>query len=124
MHAGTPCLIHGDSDWYGYCVDDPVNRVDVWGLEDEEESGASDDPAKESGKRIVSKGVARALWQGLKGYAADGVVGAASRSVLGLGTGMLLRTVAEYPPVKDKIEQAITWFEDNYKPTDDGTMQD
>jgi len=22
----------GDSDWYGYCVDDPVNRVDVWGL--------------------------------------------------------------------------------------------
>ncbi|MDQ7836855.1 MAG: hypothetical protein RDU24_15875, partial [Humidesulfovibrio sp.] len=23
----------GDSDWYGYCVDDPVNRVDVWGLD-------------------------------------------------------------------------------------------
>ena len=23
----------GDPDWYGYCVDDPVNRVDVWGLE-------------------------------------------------------------------------------------------
>ncbi|MDQ7836180.1 MAG: hypothetical protein RDU24_12425 [Humidesulfovibrio sp.] len=22
----------GDSDWYGYCVDDPVNRVDVRGL--------------------------------------------------------------------------------------------
>jgi len=22
----------GDSDWYGYCVDDPVNRGDVWGL--------------------------------------------------------------------------------------------
>jgi len=22
----------GDKDWYGYCVDDPVNRVDVWGL--------------------------------------------------------------------------------------------
>lgn len=22
----------GDTDWYGYCVDDPVNRVDVWGL--------------------------------------------------------------------------------------------
>lgn len=22
----------GDPDWYGYCVDDPVNRVDVWGL--------------------------------------------------------------------------------------------
>lgn len=25
-----------DNDWYGYCVDDPVNRVDVWGLEGEE----------------------------------------------------------------------------------------
>ena len=24
-----------DSDWYGYCVDDPVNRVDAWGLEGE-----------------------------------------------------------------------------------------
>jgi len=23
----------GDKDWYGYCVDDPVNRVDAWGLE-------------------------------------------------------------------------------------------
>ncbi|MBU1229189.1 MAG: hypothetical protein KKA55_07875 [Proteobacteria bacterium] len=26
----------GDPDWYGYCVDDPVNRVDVWGLAGEE----------------------------------------------------------------------------------------
>jgi len=24
----------GDSDWYGYCVDDPVNRKDAWGLEE------------------------------------------------------------------------------------------
>jgi RHS repeat-associated protein len=22
----------GDKDWYGYCVNDPVNRVDMWGL--------------------------------------------------------------------------------------------
>ena len=22
----------GDKDWYGYCVDDPVNRTDAWGL--------------------------------------------------------------------------------------------
>ena len=21
----------GDTDWYGYCVDDPVNRVESWG---------------------------------------------------------------------------------------------
>jgi hypothetical protein len=26
----------GDTDWYGYCVDDPVNRADAWGLEGEE----------------------------------------------------------------------------------------
>jgi RHS repeat-associated protein len=26
----------GDTDWYGYCLDDPVNRVDVWGLEAED----------------------------------------------------------------------------------------
>ena len=25
----------GDPDWYGYCVDDPVNRADAWGLEDD-----------------------------------------------------------------------------------------
>jgi RHS repeat-associated protein len=25
----------GDKDWYGYCVDDPVNRTDAWGLESE-----------------------------------------------------------------------------------------
>lgn len=24
----------GDRDWYGYCVDAPVNRMDVWGLEE------------------------------------------------------------------------------------------
>jgi len=24
----------GDNDWYGYCLDDPINRADVWGLED------------------------------------------------------------------------------------------
>ena len=22
----------GDNDWYGYCLDDPINRADVWGL--------------------------------------------------------------------------------------------
>jgi|GEM_PF-1171413 len=24
----------GDNDWYGYCLDDPINRADVWGLEE------------------------------------------------------------------------------------------
>jgi len=26
----------GEKDWYGYCVDDPVHRVDAWGLEGQE----------------------------------------------------------------------------------------
>jgi RHS repeat-associated protein len=30
----------GDKDWYGYCVDDPVNRVDMWGMEDSWWDGA------------------------------------------------------------------------------------
>ena len=59
-----------------------------------------------------------------RGNAADGLAGAGARGVLGLGTGMVLGTVLEYPPVKEKVDQTITWFEDNYKPTNDGTMQD
>ena len=30
----------GDNDWYGYCLDDPINRADVWGLEDSWWDGA------------------------------------------------------------------------------------
>jgi len=33
----------GDKDWYGYCVDDPVNRMDVWGLESGTEKPTNDD---------------------------------------------------------------------------------
>jgi len=72
----------------------------------------------------VGSGIKSALWNAAKGYAADGLACAAARGVLGLGTGMALGTVLEYPPVKEKVDQAITWFEDNYKPTNDGTMQD
>ncbi len=119
----------GDKDWYGYCVDDPVNRVDVWGLwsesnKEESTGNENEDPAKEAGKHIVGSGIKSALWNAAKGYAADGLAGAAARGVLGLGTGMVLGTVLEYPPVKEKVDQTITWFEDNYKPTNDGTMQD
>jgi hypothetical protein len=32
----------GDTDWYGYCVNDPVNRLDVWGLEDSWRDGAQE----------------------------------------------------------------------------------
>jgi RHS repeat-associated protein len=33
----------GDTDWYGYCVDDPVNRVDVWGLHGDTEEQRNDE---------------------------------------------------------------------------------
>jgi len=110
-------------------VDDPVNRVDVWGLESESNKKEStgnenEDPAKEAAKHIVGSGIKSARWNAAKGYAADGLAGAAARGGLGLGTGMALGTVLESPPVKKKVDQAITWFEDNDKPTSDGTMQD
>ena len=64
-----------------------MNRVDVWGLESEsnkEEStgNENEDPAKEAGKHIVGSGIKSALWNAAKGYAADGLAGAAARGVL------------------------------------------
>jgi len=59
----------GDKDWYGYCVADPVNRVDVWGLEDED-AGAK-------GKRIVAEGA--------KGAATGAIVGGMAGSPSGVG---------------------------------------
>jgi len=123
----------GDDDWYGYCVDDPVNQVDVWGLEDEavSNSSGSGDPAKEAGGRIVGKGIFNAAKQAQKGYklaeaagAAVRVGAAAARGALGLGTGMLTGVLLEYPPVQEALEDGWEWFDKNYKPTNDGTMQD
>jgi len=49
----------GDKDWYGYCVDDPVNRVDAWGLFWGEET---------SGGRIVRNGLETAgSWEVIHG---------------------------------------------------------
>ena len=37
----------GDTDWYGYCVDDPVNRVDAWKGEGEKsERGVCNSPPR------------------------------------------------------------------------------
>lgn len=39
----------GDNDWYGYCVGDPVNRVDAWKIEGEKSGrGAHKLPAPSS----------------------------------------------------------------------------
>ena len=60
----------GDSDWYGYCVDDPVNRVDVWGLEGDWWDGV----------QKIGAGLGQ-LW----GKAPDGVGQAVSEGAKGAG---------------------------------------
>jgi len=83
----------GDKDWYGYCVDDPVNRVDVWGLED---SGWDD-----AGGRIVRRGLEGAGTGAIGGAAAGsptGVgipLGALVGGLMGFPAGMLKGTLEE-----------------------------
>jgi len=84
----------GDSDLYGYCVDDPVNRLDAWGLEEDWWDGP--------GGRIVRNGLETAgEWGakgGLGGLAIDGlgaIPGAAAGAFLGFPYGLLKGTVTE-----------------------------
>ena len=71
----------GDKDWYGYCVDDPVNRVDAWGLFWGEET---------PGGRIVWSGLKTAGSWGVKGaiigLPVEGV-GAIPAAAVGVGLG-------------------------------------
>ncbi len=62
----------GDKDWYGYCVDDPVNRVDVWGLE-----GFLD------GVQNIADGFSQ-LWD----KAPDGIAQAVSEGAQGAGEAL------------------------------------
>jgi len=83
----------GDSDWYGYCVDDPVNRVDAWGLEDSWWDGA--------GGRIVRSGLEGMGTGAISGAGAGtlaGGVGAVPGAVVGASVGLpvgLLKGVGE-----------------------------
>ena len=91
----------GDTDWYGYCVDDPVNRVDMWGLDDSWWDG--------SGGKIVKSGLIEAgtgAYSGFQWGTPLGVpwAGAAAGAVIGSGTGMLKQTILEYPPVGERLE--------------------
>lgn len=91
----------GDKDWYGYCVDDPVNRMDAWGLDDSWWDG--------SGGKIVKSGVIGAgtgAYSGFQWGTPLGVpwAGAAAGAVIGSGTGMLKQTILEYPPVGERLE--------------------
>jgi hypothetical protein len=83
----------GDKDWYGYCVDDPVNRVDAWGLEDDWWDGA--------GGRIVRRGVEGAGTGAIGGAAAGsptGIglpLGAVVGGLMGFPAGLLKGTLEE-----------------------------
>jgi RHS repeat-associated protein len=78
----------GDNDWYGYCLDDPINRADVWGLEDSWWDGP--------GGRIIRSGLkgmgTGAISGAGAGFAAGGigtVPGAVVGASIGLPIGLL-----------------------------------
>jgi hypothetical protein len=56
----------GDKDWYGYCVDDPVNRVDVWGLESEG-ANSGDKPYYCRWSNVTTTGRCKVITSRLKG---------------------------------------------------------
>jgi len=95
----------GDNDWYGYCLDDPINRADVWGLWWGEET---------PGGRIVWNGLKTAGAWGVKGgaggLAIDGVgaiPGATAGVLLGFPYGLLEGTALEIARVDgDKKSEA------------------
>ncbi len=107
----------GDRDWYGYCVDDPVNRVDVWGLESEEKDSIV------QGKRVLKagqRGVSIGGSIGSLAGAAFGVPlpGRIAGSLIGSGLGMGAQAVMEYPPIRiqiDRLEKEIReWGEETW----------
>ena len=94
----------GDNDWYGYCVDDPVNRVDVWGLESEETE------TMEQGKRVLKSGQRSASIGGTLGSLAGSAFGVPlpgriAGTLIGSGLGMGTQAVIEYPPVRKKVDE-------------------
>lgn len=94
----------GDKDWYGYCVDDPVNRVDVWGLESEETE------TMEQGKRVLKSGQRGASIGGTLGSLAGSAFGVPlpgriAGTLIGSGLGMGTQAVIEYPPVRKKVDE-------------------
>ncbi|MDQ7834232.1 MAG: RHS repeat-associated core domain-containing protein, partial [Humidesulfovibrio sp.] len=95
----------GDSDWYGYCVDDPVNRVDVWGLADSFWDG--------QGGRIAKSGKTGASIGGTIGAAIGApygvpIPGRIAGSLIGSGIGMGTQAVMEYPPVRERVDELET----------------
>jgi hypothetical protein len=87
--------------WYGYCLDDTINRADVWGLEDSWWDGP--------GGKIVKSGLSgtgAGAYSGFQWGTPLGApwAGAAAGAVIGSGTGMLKQTIWEYPPSRERLE--------------------
>ncbi len=83
----------GDPDWYGYCLDDPVNAVDPLGLFNWDSPGG----------RIIKSGMERA-WKGacagglagsIGGMGIGAAPGAVAGGMIGFPVGMLEGTIAE-----------------------------
>ncbi|OIQ50309.1 hypothetical protein BerOc1_02240 [Pseudodesulfovibrio hydrargyri] len=84
----------GDPDWYGYCLDDPVNGVDPLGLE----------ARKGAGRRIATSsavGVGLGAWRG----STFGLPGTIAGAIMGGTSGLLRGTINEYPPLREFIDE-------------------
>ena len=85
----------GDPDWYGYCLDDPVNGNDPLGLKGD---------LRKLGK-IASSAAIGAGMGAARGYAYANAPGAIAFGLVGLGSGAVQGAIKEYPPVKGAIDK-------------------
>ena len=126
----------GDKDWYGYCVDDPVNRVDAWGLEGFLDGvqkitagfGQLWDTAPDGIAQAVTegaKGAGEALGKTAEAYATNEDLQKYTALALGAGAGPIaaaagvealpaLAAVAARNP--DKIEKAFDFLSGAFVP--------
>ncbi|WP_419786960.1 RHS repeat domain-containing protein [Pseudodesulfovibrio sp.] len=83
----------GDPDWYGYCLDDPVNGTDPLGLKGKKEALAR--IAKDT-----AIGAGLGAWKGSNA----GWPGAAAGGIIGGSVGALRGTIKEYPPLRSWLD--------------------
>jgi len=127
----------GDKDWYGYCVDDPVNRLDVWGLADSFWDGLQQigdglgqlwDRAPDGIGQAVSEGAqgaGEALGKTAEAFATNEDLQKYTAVALGAGAAPIVATAgAEAAPAiiatamrnPDKIEQTYDFLSGAFVP--------
>ena len=84
----------GDNDLYGYCVDDPVNRLDVWGLEEDWWDGPGGRIIR-SGLKGMGTGAITGAGAGIAAGGIGSVPGAVVGASVGLPVGLLKGVGAE-----------------------------